>query len=34
MLGTHMVNDPLVKLRQQKRIIDFFNRELRPRAAR
>ncbi len=34
MLGTHMVNDPLVKLRQQTRIIDFFNRELRPDTAR
>ncbi|MCX6956452.1 MAG: prolyl oligopeptidase family serine peptidase, partial [Verrucomicrobia bacterium] len=30
MLGTHMVNDPLVKLRQQTRISDFFNSELRP----
>jgi dipeptidyl-peptidase 4 len=29
MLGTHMVNDPVVKLRQQSRIMDFFNRELR-----
>jgi dipeptidyl-peptidase-4 len=28
MLGTHMVSDPLVRLRQQVRIIDFFNREL------
>jgi dipeptidyl-peptidase-4 len=30
MLGTHMVSDPLIRLRQQMRIIDFFNRELRP----
>jgi dipeptidyl-peptidase-4 len=30
MLGTHMVTDPLVKLRQQMRIIEFFNRELKP----
>jgi dipeptidyl-peptidase-4 len=29
MLGTHMVNDPLVRLRQQTRIMDFLNRELR-----
>jgi hypothetical protein len=29
MLGTHMVSDPVVKLRQQQRIIEFFNRELR-----
>jgi dipeptidyl-peptidase-4 len=30
MLGTHMVTDPLMKLRQQMRIIEFFNRELKP----
>ncbi len=30
MLGTHMVSDPLVRLRQQTRIMDFLNRELRP----
>ena len=30
MLGTHMVSDPLVRLRQQVRIVDFFNRELNP----
>ncbi|MDO8540413.1 MAG: prolyl oligopeptidase family serine peptidase [Opitutaceae bacterium] len=30
MLGTHMVSDPVVRLRQQQRIIEFFNRELRP----
>ncbi len=34
MLGTHMVNDPLVKLRQQTRIIDFFNRTLQPTTIR
>jgi dipeptidyl-peptidase-4 len=36
MLGTHMVSDPLVRLRQQVRIVEFFNRELNPdpRAAR
>ncbi|WP_438483513.1 DPP IV N-terminal domain-containing protein [Oleiharenicola lentus] len=25
MLGTHMISDPLVRLRQQQRIMDFFN---------
>ena len=30
MLGTHMVNDPVIRLRQQTRIMDFLNRELRP----
>lgn len=30
MLGTHMVNDPLVRLRQQTRIMGFLSRELRP----
>lgn len=25
MLGTHLVSDPLVKLRQQQRVIEFFN---------
>ena len=34
MLGTHMVNDPLVKLRQQTRIIDFLNRTLQPTTSR
>jgi dipeptidyl-peptidase-4 len=34
MLGTHMVNDPLVKLRQQTRILDFLNRALQPTPAR
>jgi dipeptidyl-peptidase-4 len=31
MLGTHMVSDPRVRLRQQTRIIEFFQRELRER---
>lgn len=31
MLGTHMVNDPVVRLRQQMRIMEFFGRELQPR---
>lgn len=30
MLGTHMVSEPMVRLRQQTRIMDFLNRELRP----
>lgn len=30
MLGTHMVNDPLIRLRQQMRIMEFLKRELRP----
>ena len=30
MLGTHMVSDPVVRLREQQRIIEFFNRELHP----
>jgi dipeptidyl-peptidase-4 len=29
MLGTHMVSDPLVKLRQQQRIIEYFNLNLK-----
>ena len=29
MLGTHMVSDPLVRLREQTRIIEFFDRELK-----
>jgi dipeptidyl-peptidase 4 len=29
MLGTHMVKDPMIRLRQQTRIMQFFNRELR-----
>ncbi len=31
MLGTHMVSDPFVRMRQQTRIIEFFNRELQPK---
>ncbi len=34
MLGTHMVSDPLVRLRQQTRIIEFLNRTLQPGTAR
>ncbi len=32
MLGTHMAgsSDPVVKLREQQRIMEFFNRELKP----
>ena len=32
MLGTHMAgsSDPVVKLRQEQRVIEFFNRELKP----
>jgi dipeptidyl-peptidase-4 len=29
MLGTHMINDPLIRLRQQTRIVEFLNRHLR-----
>ncbi|HEY0945823.1 MAG TPA: DPP IV N-terminal domain-containing protein [Opitutaceae bacterium] len=29
MLGTHMISDPLVRLRQQQRIMEFFQRTLR-----
>jgi len=32
MLGTHMVSEPLVKLRQQMRIIEFFDREVKERS--
>jgi len=28
MLGTHMISNPLVKLRQQQRVIEFFDRNL------
>ncbi len=28
MLGTHMISDPLVKLRQQQRIMEFFDKNL------
>lgn len=31
MLGTHMISDPIVRVRQHVRIIDFFNRALKPR---
>ena len=34
MLGTHMISDPLVKLRQQTRIIEFLNRALQPTTTR
>lgn len=32
MLGTHMAarSDAVVRMREQMRIMDFFNRELRP----
>ena len=30
MLGTHMVSDPLIRMRQQTRIMDFMKRELQP----
>ncbi len=30
MMGTHMISDPLIRLRQQTRIMDFLSRELRP----
>jgi dipeptidyl-peptidase-4 len=33
MLGTHLVSDPLVRMRQQQRIMEFFGRALRPTAA-
>lgn len=29
MMGTHMVSDPLIRMRQQTRIMDFLQRELR-----
>jgi dipeptidyl-peptidase-4 len=31
LLGTHMVSEPLLRLRRQTRIIDFFDAELKPR---
>jgi dipeptidyl-peptidase-4 len=31
LLGTHMVNEPLLRLRRQTRIIDFFDAELKSR---
>lgn len=30
MMGTHMISDPMIRLRQQTRIMDFLNREIRP----
>ena len=32
MLGTHLTgsSDPVVRLRQQKRVMEFFDRELKP----
>ncbi len=33
MLGTHMVNDPLVRMRQQQRIMEFLNRTVRDMGA-
>jgi dipeptidyl-peptidase 4 len=30
LLGTHMVSEPVLRLRRQTRIIDFFNAELKP----
>jgi dipeptidyl-peptidase 4 len=32
LLGTHMVSEPLLRLRRQTRIIDFFDAELKPKA--
>jgi dipeptidyl-peptidase-4 len=31
LLGTHMVSEPLLRLRRQMRIVDFFDAELKPR---
>jgi dipeptidyl-peptidase-4 len=31
LLGTHMVSEPLLRLRRQTRIMDFFDTELKPR---
>lgn len=31
LLGTHMVSEPLLRLRRQTRVIDFFDVELKPR---
>ncbi|PYI93119.1 MAG: hypothetical protein DME97_07375 [Verrucomicrobia bacterium] len=33
LLGTHMVSEPLLRLRRQTRIIEFFDAELRPETA-
>ncbi len=30
MLGTHMISDPMIRLRQQMKIMDFLNKEIRP----
>lgn len=30
MLGTHMVSDPVIQLRQQQRIVEFFDRTVKP----
>jgi len=32
LLGTHMVSEPLLRLRRQTRIMEFFDAELKPRA--
>jgi dipeptidyl-peptidase-4 len=32
LLGTHMVSEPLLRLRRQTRIIEFFDAELKPKA--
>ncbi len=29
MLGTHMISDPMVRLRQQQRVIEFFNQHVK-----
>jgi dipeptidyl-peptidase-4 len=31
LLGTHMVSEPLLRLRRQTRIIEFFDAELKPK---
>ena len=31
LLGTHMVSEPLLRLRRQTRIMEFFDAELKPR---
>jgi dipeptidyl-peptidase-4 len=32
LLGTHMVSEPLLRLRRQTRVMEFFNAELKPKA--
>jgi hypothetical protein len=32
LLGTHMVSEPVLRLRRQSRIVEFFDAELKPRA--